>query len=242
MKTVIKTMLTAPLLLLSASAAHALVAYNFAEMANTTPGERGFSTYTLFSTAPGETFTLDITGSETNPGNDGDPNTYAYLDSTSGGYIGGLGVCGKLSTNHQCVPSSDDNVTVDETLMFEFTGLAADDLLTVSIYVNNNHDNGLNSDAGEGPNSDKIEVNGTDVGIADTGKSNNAFAYLLGTFNVTAGNNALNLAYSNEQFYVSAMEIVKAPGGPGVPEPATLLLTSLGLFGIGYQRRRRSAN
>ncbi len=72
--------------------------------------------------------------------------------------------------------------------------------------MNNNHDGGFDSSA-------KISVNNSLFSPGGTGKSNDEDKFLLGTFSVTVANSILNVAYSNEQFYVSAMEIVKTSGG-----------------------------
>lgn len=44
---------------------------------------------------------------------------YAYFDSESSGKPAGLGVCGSIDQNQQCVPSNDDNLTTDEFLVLQ---------------------------------------------------------------------------------------------------------------------------
>ena len=81
------------------------------------PGEYGASSI-VFSK---DGITVTASGTSTI---DNDAFQFAYLDSTwthsGGGGEGGLGVCMDLSVN-QCAPSSDDNVTVGETLLLTFS-------------------------------------------------------------------------------------------------------------------------
>lgn len=187
-------------------------------------GESSWSTLTVPAF-----FGMQVTGHAT----DDTPNSaggapdlaqFAYLDWNTAG----LGVCkdaigaptGALPGNtvNSCQPSSDDNVTDNEYLEFIF----GQDVVVNKIFLNNNHDGGLGA-------GDMVDVAGTAfdfaLGVVD-GIDGNGFA-------LTAGQ-ILKVAFNNEQFYVSGMEV------SAVPVPAAFWLFGTALLGfISYSRRTR---
>jgi hypothetical protein len=158
---------------------------------------------------------VTITGHATD---DNDANQYAYLDWGNAG----LGSCKDVvsgglvntkddfRTSNNCNPSSDDNITTNEYLDLVF-----DQNVTVNnLWFNNNHDGGFGA-------GDKVKIAGIDYAVA-TGYAGGANG--IGSFNVLA-NTAFRIAFSNEQFYLSGMEVTA-----NVPdEAATLVLLTAGM-------------
>jgi hypothetical protein len=158
---------------------------------------------------------VTITGKATD---DNDPTQYAYLDWGNAG----LGACKDVlnaglvntiqagRTSNNCSPSSDDNVTTNEYLQFVF-----DKNVTINnLWFNNNHDGGF--DAG-----DKVKINGTDF-LVKTGYAGGING--IGTFNVSA-NTPFKVAFSNEQFYISGMQVTAVPD-----EATTWVLLTAGML------------
>lgn len=146
-------------------------------------------------------------------------NYNPYFDDISSGRPGGLGVCKILTSDAQCTPSNDDNVTVDEWVTLTF-GQTVD----LSGFSFNDADHfSLNSSL----NTFGLTLNG---GLA----SSTSFASAVGStyYNV----NSITFAHENIEFYVDLIEAAPVP----IPASAPLLLGALGLLGFA-SRRRKSA-
>jgi len=207
---------------LSASANAGLL--DFAAMANGAGGygESAFSPFVdVF-----DTVTVTVSGLVSGQ------QRFAYLDAN----VGGLGVCGGLNSNastgkqgsskaNLCSPGSDDNVTTNESLVFNFN----QDVIVTNIWFNNNHDGGFSS--GDLVNIDDIDFN------AVTGLAGDPNAY--GTF-LVAANQDFTIKYVNQSFYISALtfESTGTVQTQGAPVPNVLALMLLGLVGIGAAKAR----
>jgi hypothetical protein len=211
-------------LLLAVAAAFAMTAgadaavLDFANEADTN-GERG-----LLPSAPGvPNLTLDgVAMRITAPT---PPDTFAYLDATSGGLPAGLGACKELDAALQCVPSSDDNVTIDESVLIEFTG-GAFDIRTLSfrgefhVLLDDNNVNTL-----------LISLNGA-AAVEYTFAG--AVAAAIGGAFLGATSIAFAFGGSNpDQFYINAIS--------DVPLPAALPLLLAGIAGLGFAAGRKKA-
>jgi hypothetical protein len=206
-------------------------------------------------------FTTSVTAKNNTAG----AMAWAYLDNNHAG----LGVCKKLNgqavagvqddpadthvgntprpgaTGNICNPSSDDNTTLNETLMFVF-----DQNVTINkIWLNNTHDP---SPSGQIVNPETVMVNGVSTVVPGngyaTGNAYNAQANLnaseanfLGSYKVAA-NTVFTIAYGGavpEEFYISGIDVELDGGETNVPVPGTLVLVGSALFGIRLGRRAR---
>lgn len=219
--------------------------YDFIKLTQDNPGGLGESAWNVLTVG-----NMHITGHATqglNPGQDDDDQQFAYLDWGRAG----LGVCKDVTsssiinmattgnTTNRCSPSSDDNVTNEEYLDFTF-----DQAVTVeNLWFNNNHDGGF--DAG-----DKVSIGiagmslnpfdgltAFDVALGYAPGSPYAQAGMngIGSFFVAAGQ-TLRVAFNNEQFYISGMQV------NAVPVPAAVWLFGTAFAGlIGFGRRKQAA-
>ncbi|MGB0721388.1 MAG: hypothetical protein ACPGU7_03225 [Gammaproteobacteria bacterium] len=183
--------------------------FDFQHIADT-EGEAGYAAYVRSDAG----VQVTATGSDyANIGNS--PNYYAYLDSGNAG----LGVCKVLTSNDQCSPSSDDNVTLDEALTLVFDQQV---VLNEVRFRNANHGTTFNGD---------IDIS-TDGGSSfmTIALSHLYSTPLVGT-NFVFAHNATN----GDQFYIETIggEIAAT----GVAAPGSLLLTG-SLLGFAARRRR----
>ena len=201
-------------------------------------GESSWSTLSASDHPDLNFFGLQITGhasvdAENTPGV-ADTEQFAYLDWGNAG----LGVCKDAdgapsganpnSPNNSCAPRSDDNVTHHEYLAFMFD----QDVVVENLWFNNNHDGGFNTD-----NDPVLDPDLVDIGID---MSLSAYAVMtgyaggdngIGPFLVKQGQK-LHVAFNNEQFYLSGMQV------SAVPVPAAVWLFGTAMAGfLGFRRR-----
>ena len=156
-----------------------------------------------------------------------------YLDASSGGKRGGLGVCDTTSSSAQCTPSSDDNVTSGEMITISLTGGRSFDFQVTEFR------NGGHSDISTSTSNLFVEIGGG--GQVETSFANEvATTYLdITSITFTFGGD------SPDQFYISAVDLIYISAvdltpETSVSEPGTLAIFGLGLAGLGYMRRRRA--
>lgn len=145
-------------------------------------------------------------------------NYFAYLDAD----YAGLGVCQNITDADQCTPSSDDNVTFEETLKLVFNQKVT---IASTTFVNGNHDINFDGDF-------KLTIDGA----TETYNLINIFEMdLTGTtFEFHNPNSGGDSDVSNtKQFYINTLDV--SP----VPVPAAAWLFGSGLIGlVGIARRR----
>ena len=145
-------------------------------------------------------------------------NYFAYLDAD----YAGLGVCQNITDADQCTPSSDDNVTFEETLKLVFNQKVT---IASTTFVNGNHNTNFDGNF-------KLTIDGA----TETYSLINIFEMdLTGTtFEFHNPNSGGDSDVSNtKQFYINALDV------SAVPVPATVWLFGSGLIGlVGIARRR----
>jgi len=175
---------------------------------------------------------LKITGTATN---DNDNQQFAYMDKGNAG----LGSCKDLNSSNQCAPSSDDNVTADESVHFTWDS----DIIITGIWFNNNHDGNRSlqgdtiSIAGDNYlfslsdfDASRSSGNGT---LADAISKHNT-DFLYGKDRFVSKNSSFDITFFDDEFYISAIQYETV-----VSEPGLLALLSIGLVGIGGGKRRK---
>ncbi len=172
-------------------------------------GGLGESAWTSLSLMDDEGLTATFTSSH-----------FVYADWGNAGF----GVCGTTfgpnnvkrsgMSSNICDPSSDDGLSMGETLSISY-----DADVFMNLEFNNNHDGGLDGNS-------KVLINGvlTDISTGFAG------AFFL------AEGNFLTIGHVNDLVYLENVqtELEDTP----VPEPASLALFSAGLIGLGLARRR----
>jgi hypothetical protein len=163
---------------------------------------------------------LDIYINDTASGN-------PYFDGDSGGKQGGLGSCRTLDATAQCVPSSDDNLTLaaDEQLRFDFWRSGFVDAYFGDFTFRDDNHNLINGTVSVNSATGYFIINLVD-GVGDfsvIGGSNNL------VFNADGG------AGSTSNYYISEANV------SAIPVPAAVWLFGSGLGLLGWMRKRKVA-
>ena len=184
--------------------------FNFANYADTTPGEVG-----------GQPLSFNEDGiSLAARGFMGVNPTHAYLDGSIGGNTAGLGVCSTgLDGDGECNIASDDNVTQGEMLQLVFDTKVSIDAIS---FKDSNH---LLTNI-QGGTLD-LSIDGSALGSfsIDPSDWDSAFAGLMGT--------VFEFTYVDAQFYLETVTV------SAVPLPPALILFGAALAGLGALSRRR---
>ncbi|HHH38611.1 MAG TPA: hypothetical protein ENK50_03425 [Sedimenticola sp.] len=213
MNSIYTRILGASALLLGSHLAMA-ASFDFAEIADT-QGEQGALTLSFSDGGIDLTATaLDLaTNSPINP----------YLDSGNAG----LGACKILDASNQCTPSSDDNVTKNESLSLTFDRKVKIEKVT---FVNGEHGSVFADDSTfqltidmQAPTDHALEA------VFGIGQDLTGRAFSFANLNDDTGN--------GYQFYISTMEV------SAVPLPAAAWLFGGGLISLlGVARRKRAVS
>jgi hypothetical protein len=215
--------LMAAALLVSAANAHAVV-IDF-KAAGEPGGLYGESAWTPFNLLADFGINVQISGVK------GGNRAFAYLDANNAG----MGVCGSVNSGapvniathsgaNRCNPSSDDNITVNEELRF-----AINEAIVVSkVWFNNNHD----QDASLIGDSISVFGNLHVFQVSDVDAARGGDVVYGSPISFAAGASGV-ISFAGEQFYLSAIEINRAP------EPGSIVLVTIALAGLGLARRRK---
>ena len=208
LKTLISSMLTIGLIG-SANAA----TFNFIDLIdNTAHGEKGYTNGSPFSWTQGtEALTLTATAFYN------DSPSFIYMDKGNAG----MGVCHTgLTSGSQCVVSSDDNVTKDEVLTWNFD----QSISSLELRLKDTNHNAFN-------HSIKYSTdNGSSWSVLSSSYSL-AFSDSINEISFKT-----NGAASSKQFYIGAATATIS----AVPEPSTYALMLAGLGLVGFMARRRN--
>jgi hypothetical protein len=214
--TIVKTLIITMISFFAIGSANAAT-YDFADyIDNGGLGEKGFANTTPFSWTQ-DNLTLTATAFDRNDLSSPYEASSVYMDKGKAG----MGVCHSgLTSNAQCKSPSDDNVTTDEVLTWNFDKSISSLELTLK-------------DTGHRAFVSSIFYS-TDSGTNWTTLSSDyslAFATTIDEISFKTIGSA-----SNEQFYINAATV------SAVPEPSVyaLMLAGLGLVGFVASRRKQS--
>ncbi|NOQ16705.1 MAG: VPLPA-CTERM sorting domain-containing protein [Methyloprofundus sp.] len=151
----------------------------------------------------------------------------AYLDAGNAG----LGVCQTLSGD-QCAPSSDDNVTYQESLQLVFDQEVE---ITTTTFVNGEHKGVFNGNF-------SLIIDG--VAAVSHVLTPTFSTPLIGTTFVFSNLNGAFDATGDveKEFYINALEVNLAPPTTVVPIPAAAWLFGTGIMGLVGMAKRRKLN
>ena len=208
---------------LMAGAAHA-TPISFADEADTN-GERGVPDGTVLNIGG-----LNISFLAGTLAGDGriELNSFsAYLDSSSNGLPGGLGVCRVLDSDNQCDPSGDDSTDGDNGINEAVSLFFEDGPINIfGLSFRDGNHNQINDSSGLIDYAIFFD-DGTNTGLVTS-----TFADLVAL--ASAGLRdvlAINLGFNNTEFYLESLS--------DVPIPGALPLLISGLAGLGFASRKK---
>ncbi len=193
-------------------------------LGNSGLGESGYSSYSVTNAG----VTVTATGSYDDNGTTRD--AFAYMDGKWRNRAG-LGVCKGLAGT-QCSPSSDDNITYNETLKLVFDTTVSLDSVR---FVDGEHFTNFNGNFNLRINEDNSLL--YTLSLAE-------FPLLSGFVGDTFEFISLASLTSNysEEFYINTLNVTTVPGNVStVPVPAAAWLFGSALLGMfGFSRRKKT--